>query len=68
MKVTKNMVVGEVLQLDDGISKILVEAGMFCLGCPSSQVESILDACVVHNMDCDKLIDDINAHLEKVGK
>lgn len=68
MKITKEMIVGDVLRIDSGIAQIFMDAGMHCLGCPSSQVESILDACVVHSLDCDLLLKNINEYLEKVGK
>jgi len=68
MKITKEMIVGEVLKIDNDVVQIFMDNGMHCLGCPSSQVESIMDACVVHSMDCDKLLNEINEHLEKAGK
>jgi hybrid cluster-associated redox disulfide protein len=65
-KVTKDMIIGEILQVDRGIIPILMNAGMHCLGCPSSQMESLEDACMVHGMDSDVLINQINAYLETV--
>lgn len=62
-QVTKDMIIGEILQLDNGIIPILMQAGMHCLGCPSSQMESLEDACTVHGINADLLIDQINSHL-----
>jgi hybrid cluster-associated redox disulfide protein len=45
-EVTKDMYIGEILQLDPGLAEILMEAGMHCLGCPSSQMESVEDELV----------------------
>lgn len=64
-QVTKDMIIGEILQIDKGIIPILMNAGMHCLGCPSAQMESIEDACAVHGMDVNVLIDEINAYLAK---
>ena len=61
--VTKEMVIGEILQVDRGIAAILMQAGMHCLGCPSSQMESLEDACAVHGMDVDVLLEQINSYL-----
>lgn len=63
-KVNKDMVIGEVLRIDDGIAEILMRAGMHCLGCPSAQMESIKDACEVHGIDCENLVGAINEYLE----
>ena len=62
-KVTKDMIIMDVLALDEGTAKFFFDIGMHCLGCPSASGESIEDACAVHNADADKLIADINAYL-----
>lgn len=62
-KVTKDMLIGEIINIDRGIAPILLEVGMHCLGCPSSQVESLQDACAVHGRDADEVADKINAYL-----
>ena len=48
MQITKQMTIGEILRIDQGIIPILLESGMHCLGCPSAQMESIEDAAMVH--------------------
>lgn len=65
-KVTKDMLIGEILQINEGVIPILMNSGMHCLGCPSSQMESIADACMVHGMDVDALVAELNAFLETV--
>ena len=47
-KVTKDMLIGQLLQVDANIAPILMRAGMHCLGCPSSQMESLEEAAMVH--------------------
>lgn len=61
---TKNMRVNEVLDLDEGVFPIMMEAGMHCLGCPSSQLETLEEACEVHGLDCNELLNAINNHLK----
>ena len=63
-KVTKDMIISEVLMLDKGTVPIFLNSGMHCLGCPSSSGESIEDACAIHGIDADKLIGDLNEYLE----
>ena len=63
MQVTKDMLIGELLQLDIDTAQILMGAGMHCVGCPSSQMESLEEAAMVHGIDADLLIAKINALL-----
>ena len=59
-KVSKDMLIGQLLQIDANIAPILMRAGMHCLGCPASQAESLEEACMVHGIDCDALVNGIN--------
>ena len=63
-KVTKDTMIGELLQIDEGVAPILLNIGMHCLGCPSSQMETIEQAAEVHGIDPDGLVDEINTFLE----
>ncbi|WP_455716486.1 DUF1858 domain-containing protein [Anaerosporobacter sp.] len=63
-KVTKDMIIADIIALDQGTIPILLNSGMHCIGCPSSQAESIEEAAMVHGLDADALIDDLNAYLE----
>ena len=63
-QVTKDMKINEVLAIDESIAPILMEAGMHCLGCPSAQLETLEEACDVHILSCDELVNRINAYLE----
>ena len=64
MQVTKETVIGDLLQEDASVVPILLDAGMHCIGCPSSMGESIELACLVHGIDPDALVDALNEHLE----
>lgn len=64
MKITKDMLIGEILDMDVGTAQFFLEMGMHCLGCPASRGESIEAACQVHGTDCDQLIEKINKYLE----
>ena len=63
MKVTKQSVIGDVLDFDRGTAQFFFEIGMHCLGCPSARGESIEDACAVHGTNADELVEKINAYL-----
>ena len=62
-KVSKDMLIGQLLQIDANIAPILMGAGMHCLGCPSSQMESLEEAAMVHGLDVDVLVNQINDFL-----
>ena len=62
-QVTKDMTIAEVISVDSGIIPILMNAGMHCIGCPSSQGESLEEAAMVHGMDVDGLLAAINEYL-----
>lgn len=63
-EITRDMYIGEILQMDRGLAAILMNAGMHCLGCPSSQMESIEDAAAVHGFDVDELLQQLNSYLK----
>lgn len=65
-QVTKDMKISEVLDLDQGVVPILMEAGLHCLGCPSSQLETLEEAASIHYLDLDKLLNDINEYLKNL--
>ena len=65
-QVTKDMIIGEILHINEGVIPILMQSGMHCLGCPSSQMESLGDACLVHGIDADALVEKLNAFLATV--
>ena len=62
-EVSKDMLIGQLLQIDANIAPILMRAGMHCLGCPSSQMESLEEAAMVHGLDVDVLVNQINDFL-----
>ena len=63
MAISMNTTIGELLQTNPEVAPILMEIGMHCLGCPSSQMESIGEAAMVHGIDADLLVEKINAHI-----
>ena len=63
MTVTRDTVIGEVLDFDVGTAKFFFEMGMHCLGCPASRGESIGDACAVHGVDVDTIVKNLNDYL-----
>ena len=66
-RVNKSTMIGELLQIDQNVAPILLNIGMQCLGCPSSQMETIEQAAMVHGIDPDMLVDEINNFLEAQG-
>lgn len=58
-RVTKNTTIGELLRINPDIANVLTDIGMHCVGCPSSQAETIEQAADVHGLDADDLLEDI---------
>lgn len=65
MTVTKDSLIGDVLDANMETAQFFLEMGMHCLGCPASRGESIEQACEVHGVDCNRLVKDINEFLSK---
>ena len=61
MNISKNMTIGELLEIAPDKAEILLAAGMHCLGCPASQGETLEEACEVHDIDVDELVEQLNA-------
>ena len=66
-KVTKTTLIGELLQINADVAPILLNIGMHCLGCPSSQMESIEEAAMVHGIDADMLVEELNNFIENAS-
>ena len=52
-KITKDTTIGQALQISQDIIPVLFEIGMHCIGCPSSQMETLEEAAMVHGIDVD---------------
>ncbi len=63
VKVTKETVIGDLLDIDPGVAQFFLAIGMHCIGCPVSRGETIEEACAVHGTDADELIKNINEYL-----
>ena len=63
MTVTKNTLIGDLLANDMNTARFLFEMGMHCVGCPSSIGESLEEACMVHGLNADEVLADIQAYL-----
>ena len=60
MEITKNSIIGDVLDQYPDTAELFFSIGMHCLGCPASRGETIEEACMVHGIDCDTLVSQIN--------
>jgi hybrid cluster-associated redox disulfide protein len=64
MQVTKDSLIGDILDFDVNTAQFFFEIGMHCLGCPHSRGESVAEACAVHGTDADELVRKINEYLQ----
>ena len=60
MEITKNSIIGDVLDQHPETAQLFFSIGMHCLGCPASRGETIEEACMVHGADADALIEALN--------
>ncbi|SET08891.1 DUF1858 domain-containing protein [[Clostridium] polysaccharolyticum] len=63
-KITKDMIIHDIIAVDSNLIPVLLDAGMHCIGCPSAQGESLEEACMVHGLDADEVVAALNAKLE----
>ena len=63
-EITKDTLIGDILDADRGTAKYFLEMGMHCLGCPSARGESIEQACMVHGVNADEFLAQVNRFLE----
>ena len=59
-RITKDMIIAEILQIDQDLIPVLLNAGMHCVGCPSSLGETLEEAAEVHGIDADELCELLN--------
>ena len=68
MVVTRQSIIGDILDYDRETAQFFFAIGMHCLGCPASRGESLEDACAVHGTDADALVAQINEFLASKQK
>ena len=68
VEITKQSIIGDILDYAPETAQFFFAIGMHCLGCPASRGETVEDACAVHGTDADALIEQINEFLAKEGK
>ncbi len=61
MKIEKDTKIGEIVEKAPEKVEILLDAGMHCLGCPASQAETLEEACMVHGIEVEELLEKLNA-------
>ena len=64
IEITKDMTIGDILDADRETVPFFLEMGMHCLGCPASRGETVAQACEVHGVDADELVNKINEFLK----
>jgi len=60
MTITKDTIIGDILNITPQTAPLFLSIGMHCLGCPASRGETVEQACMVHGVDCDALLAKVN--------
>ncbi|MEG1998238.1 MAG: DUF1858 domain-containing protein [Clostridiales bacterium] len=58
--ITKEMGIIELVQQWPDTAKVLMEAGMGCLGCAAAHFETIEQGALAHGIDVDELLEALN--------
>ena len=66
MKITKDMLIGEVLDIDSSAAEYFFEIGMHCLGCAMASGETLEQACLAHDVDPDEFLEQLRTYLESL--
>ena len=64
-EITKDMTIGQALQISPAIAPVLLEIGMHCLGCPSAQGETLEEAAMVHGLNPEEVLEDLQDFLHQ---
>ena len=64
MEITRDTLIGDILDTDMTLAPIFLSIGMHCLGCPAARSETIEEACAVHGVDADALLAKLNAQVK----
>ena len=64
VKITKDMTIGQIININEGLIPVLMAGGMHCVGCPSSQMETLEEAAMVHGLNPDFLVNELNKFLD----
>ena len=65
VQIKKDTIIGDILDIAPQVAPILLSIGMHCLGCPSSRGETVEQACAVHGVNCEKLLEVLNEAANK---
>jgi len=68
MKVTLETNIGDIVDFDEDTAEIFLECGMHCIDCPVSRMESVEEACIVHGVEPEELIEKLNKYFEEKQK
>jgi len=63
-QITKDTIIGDILDIAPESAPLFLSIGMHCLGCPSSRGETVEEACMVHGIDADAFLAQVNHFLE----
>ncbi|MGN1202982.1 MAG: DUF1858 domain-containing protein [Eubacterium sp.] len=64
-QITKDTIIGDILDACPKAAPLFLEIGMHCLGCPASRGETVAEACMVHGTDADELVEKLNAFINE---
>ena len=64
VKIEKTTIIGDILDIAPQTAPLFMNIAMHCLGCPASRGETVEQACMVHGVDPDELLAQVNAMID----
>ncbi len=64
-QITKDTIIGDILDIAPQTAPLFMAIGMHCLGCPASRMETVEEACMVHGVEPDELLEELNKQIEE---
>ena len=61
--ITKDTIIGDILDIAPQTAPLFMAIGMHCLGCPASRGETVEEACMVQGIDTDELLEELNKQI-----
>ncbi len=66
MEITRETVIGEIVESCPEAMPAFMEIGMHCIGCAMASGETVEQACATHGVDPDEFLEYLKKYLETV--
>ena len=61
--ITKDTIIGDILDIAPETAPLFMAIGLHCRGCPASRGETVEEACMVHGIEVEELLEELNKQI-----